>query len=114
MITGDHPRTGAAVARAPGIEGAATSGRELDRVDEDDLARRMPELGVLARVAPEHELRAVDALRRRGRVVARLGDGVNDAPALKRADIRYQRVGRDPTHCATAGLAGRARGTPRA
>jgi Ca2+-transporting ATPase len=56
-------------------------------MSQDELARRMPELGVLARVSPEHKLRAVDALRARGRVVAMIGDGVNDAPALKRADI---------------------------
>jgi P-type Ca2+ transporter type 2C len=87
MITGDHPSTGLAIARALGIEGEAISGPELDRMDQDELARRMPGLGVLARVSPEHKLRAVDALRARGRVVAMIGDGVNDAPALKRADI---------------------------
>lgn len=87
MITGDHPGTGTAIARALGIPGGAASGRELDRLDDAALAERMPSLGVLARVSPEHKLRAVSALRERGRVVAMIGDGVNDAPALKRADI---------------------------
>lgn len=87
MITGDHPETGLAIARALGIEGEAITGRELERIDDAELARRMPDLAVLARVSPEHKLRVVDALRARGRVVAMIGDGVNDAPALKRADI---------------------------
>lgn len=87
MITGDHPGTGLAIARALGISGEAISGRELDQLDDAALAERMPSLGVLARVSPEHKLRAVSSLRRRGRVVAMIGDGVNDAPALERADI---------------------------
>ena len=87
MITGDHPATGLAVARSLGISGAAMSGRELDRMSEDQLAARITELGVLARVSPEHKLRTVSALQARGRVVAMIGDGVNDAPALKKADI---------------------------
>lgn len=87
MITGDHPGTGLAIARALDIPGDAITGRELDRLDDEALADRMPSLGVLARVSPEHKLRAVAALRSRGCVVAMIGDGVNDAPALKRADI---------------------------
>ncbi len=87
MITGDHAATGLAVARALGIEGEAISGRELDTLSDEDLAERIATLGVLARVSPEHKLRVVDALRARGRVVAMIGDGVNDAPALRRADI---------------------------
>jgi Ca2+-transporting ATPase len=87
MITGDHPATGLAIARALGLRGDVLSGRQLDPMDDEELARRMPSVGVLARVSPEHKLRAVDALRRGRRVVAMIGDGVNDAPALKRADI---------------------------
>jgi P-type Ca2+ transporter type 2C len=87
MITGDHPGTGLAIARALGIPGETISGREIDQLDDAALAERMPLLGVLARVSPEHKLRAVTALRLRGRVVAMIGDGINDAPALKRADI---------------------------
>lgn len=87
MITGDHPATGMAIARALGIEGEVVTGRELDAMDDERLADRLPGLGVLARVSPEHKLRVVDALRSRHRVVAMIGDGVNDAPALSRADI---------------------------
>jgi P-type Ca2+ transporter type 2C len=87
MITGDHPKTGLAIARALGIPGEAITGRELDQLDDDAWKEKMGSLGVLARVSPEHKLRAVDALSARGGVVAMIGDGVNDAPALKRADI---------------------------
>lgn len=87
MITGDHPATGVAIARALGIEGEAITGRDLQQMSDAELDDRLPRLAVMARVAPEHKLRVVDALQRRGRVVAMIGDGVNDAPALKRADI---------------------------
>ncbi len=87
MITGDHPATGLAVARALGIPGGAKSGRELDRMSDDELENQVTEFGVLARVSPEHKLRIVSALQARGLVVAMIGDGVNDAPALKKADI---------------------------
>ncbi len=89
MITGDHPETAAAIGRQLGLqaEGAAVTGKELDRVDD----ARFPELAsarnVFARVAPEHKLRLVTALQGSGNVVAMTGDGVNDAPALKQSDI---------------------------
>ncbi|MEE6273027.1 cation-translocating P-type ATPase [Georgenia sp. MJ206] len=87
MITGDHVRTASAIAHDLGIEGDAVSGADLDHMDDDELATRAGDLGVLARVSPEHKIRMVDALRRDGSVVAMTGDGVNDAPALKQADI---------------------------
>jgi magnesium-transporting ATPase (P-type) len=90
MITGDHKATAVAVARALGIgagEAAALSGPELDRLDSEALARLAPEIDIYARVTPEHKLRLVEALQARGEVVAMTGDGVNDAPALKRADV---------------------------
>lgn len=87
MITGDHVATASAIAKDLGIEGDAVSGAELDRMSDDELARRGPDLGVLARVSPEHKIRMVEALQSDGSVVAMTGDGVNDAPALKQADI---------------------------
>lgn len=87
MITGDHVTTAAAIAADLGITGEAVSGADLDRVDDAELARRAPDLGVLARVSPEHKIRMVRALQADGSVVAMTGDGVNDAPALKEADI---------------------------
>ena len=87
MITGDHLVTASAIARDLGIEGKAVAGTALDRMDEAELRRQAPELGVLARVSPEHKIRIVRALQADGYVVAMTGDGVNDAPALKRADI---------------------------
>jgi magnesium-transporting ATPase (P-type) len=90
MITGDHPRTAARIAADLGIvaPGAAVlSGPDLDRLDGAALADAVPQTSVYARVAPEHKLRIVDALQAHGQVVAMTGDGVNDAPALKSADI---------------------------
>jgi Ca2+-transporting ATPase len=89
MITGDHPRTAAVIARELGIssDGRTLAGRELDALDDEALARVVADVSVYARVNPEHKLRIVDALRRNGAVVAMTGDGVNDAPALKKADI---------------------------
>jgi P-type Ca2+ transporter type 2C len=89
MITGDHPRTAAVIARELGIaeDGRAVTGAELEKLSEDELERTVAEVSVYARVNPQHKLRIVDALRRRGAIVAMTGDGVNDAPALKRADI---------------------------
>jgi len=89
MITGDHPRTAGVIARELGIsaDGRAVTGAELEALAPEALGRLAAEVSVYARVNPEHKLRIVDALRRGGAVVAMTGDGVNDAPALKRADI---------------------------
>jgi Ca2+-transporting ATPase len=89
MITGDHPRTAAVIAAELGIatDGRAVTGPELARLDDDALARTVREVSVYARVDPEHKLRIVHALQQGGAVVAMTGDGVNDAPALKTADI---------------------------
>ena len=90
MITGDHKLTAMAVAREMGIlaEGErALTGEELDRVPEDELVRDAEHIKVYARVSPEHKMRIVDAWKKRGHVVAMTGDGVNDAPALKRSDL---------------------------
>ncbi len=87
MITGDHRITAAAIARELGLTGEVVEGRELDAWDEAELARRIEVIGVFARVTPEHKLRIVSALKARGEIVAMTGDGVNDAPALKSADI---------------------------
>jgi P-type Ca2+ transporter type 2C len=88
MITGDHAVTAGAIARQLGIPGTAVSGTDLDLIADDaDLARRLDEIGVVARVSPAHKIRIVRALQARGDVVAMTGDGVNDAPALRKADI---------------------------
>src|SRR5262249_48218637 len=89
MITGDHPKTGAVIAQELGLVsvGRAVTGADLDRLSADALDQTVGEVSVYARVNPEHKLRIVEALQRRGSVVAMTGDGVNDAPALKTADI---------------------------
>jgi P-type Ca2+ transporter type 2C len=89
MITGDHPRTAAVIAQELGIsdDGRAITGGELEKLTEAERARTVAEVSVYARVNPEHKLRIVEALRRNGAIVAMTGDGVNDAPALKKADI---------------------------
>jgi Ca2+-transporting ATPase len=89
MITGDHPRTAAVIAQELGIaaDGRAITGAELEKLSDDERARLTAEISVYARVNPEDKLRIVDGLRRNGSVVAMTGDGVNDAPALKKADI---------------------------
>jgi len=87
MITGDHRATAAAIARDLGIEGEVHEGRELDALSGDALSALIERTGVFARVAPEHKMRIVEALQACGHVVAMTGDGVNDAPALKSADI---------------------------
>ncbi len=87
MITGDHAATAAAIGADLGLRGTAITGADLDRMDDDELAERIGGIGVFARVAPEHKLRLITALQRRGDVVAMTGDGVNDAPALKKADM---------------------------
>jgi P-type Ca2+ transporter type 2C len=89
MITGDHPRTAAVIAQELGIssDGRALTGAELEKIPGDARARTVSEVSVYARVNPEHKLQIVDALRASGAIVAMTGDGVNDAPALKSADI---------------------------
>jgi Ca2+-transporting ATPase len=89
MITGDHPKTAAAIARELGIAttDTAISGAELEGMSDEVLRQTVQEASVYARVNPEHKLRIVNALRANGAVVAMTGDGVNDAPALKTADI---------------------------
>ena len=89
MITGDHPRTALAVARSLGIGGDDTvaTGVELSRMSPGDIAAVVRRTDVYARVSPEHKLAIVSALQADGHVVAMTGDGVNDAPALRKADI---------------------------
>ena len=89
MITGDHPRTAAVIAAELGIttDGRAVTGAELEKLSDEELARTVREVSVFARVNPEHKLRLVKALQSGGATVAMTGDGVNDAPALKTADI---------------------------
>jgi Ca2+-transporting ATPase len=87
MITGDHAVTAAAIADKLGIDGRAISGADFAAMDDDTARREIDAIGVIARVTPEHKVRLVDVLRDKGNIVAMTGDGVNDAPALKRADI---------------------------
>ena len=90
MITGDHPRTAAVIARELGIaegDAAAVTGAQIDTMPEEQFARAVNGISVYARVNPAHKLRIVKALQRQGAIVAMTGDGVNDAPALKMADI---------------------------
>lgn len=87
MITGDHRSTGAAIAKELGLVGDAITGTELDQLDSDQLAAIIDNTTVFARVNPTHKVKIVRALQARGHVVAMTGDGVNDAPALKGADI---------------------------
>jgi magnesium-transporting ATPase (P-type) len=89
MITGDHAMTARAIAARIGLCNTeeALSGRELDAMDDAELLARVSEVDVYARVTPEHKLRLVTVLQQIGNVVAMTGDGVNDAPALKRADV---------------------------
>jgi P-type Ca2+ transporter type 2C len=87
MITGDHATTAAAIARELGIEGRAMTGTEFAAMSDEQLLADLDDIGVIARVAPEDKIRLVQLLKRAGNVVAMTGDGVNDAPALKAADI---------------------------
>ncbi len=90
MITGDHPRTALRIASELGIGGnsaRALTGADIDALDDEALTRAVRDVAVFARVAPEHKLRIVDALQADGNIVAMTGDGVNDSPALRAADI---------------------------
>ncbi len=89
MITGDHKLTATAIAKELGImkKGLAFTGRELDDISDEEFEEMVEDVSVYARVSPEHKLRIIRALKKRGHVVAMTGDGVNDAPALKQADI---------------------------
>src|SRR5207302_3557460 len=87
MINGDHAVTAKAIGAQLGIEGRAVTGAEFAAMEDDQLVREIDEIGVIARVAPEDKVRLVDILRRKGHIVAMTGDGVTDAPALKKADI---------------------------
>jgi Ca2+-transporting ATPase len=88
MMTGDHPETARAIARQVGIDDRrVVTGAEIDSLEPDAAAALVAEVDVFARVRPEHKLMLVDALKKRGEIVAMTGDGVNDAPALKRSDV---------------------------
>ena len=107
MITGDHKTTAVAVARMLGISsfsGGVLTGKELDEMNDDRLQEEADNIFVYARVTPEHKLRIVRALKRKGHVVAMTGDGVNDAPAVKESDIGIAmgRTGTDVTREAAA------------
>jgi Ca2+-transporting ATPase len=103
MITGDHPETAQAIARRVGIlrrpEDRLVTGRELDALDDAQLDQVLPSVRVFARVSPPHKLRVVRAFKRQGEIVAMTGDGVNDAPAVREADIGVAmgRTGTDVT-----------------
>ena len=90
LVTGDHPATARAVAKELGIDGkqeTVMEGKELEQLDDKELQRRLPYISIFARVEPSHKLRIIEAWQARGEVIAMTGDGVNDAPALKKADI---------------------------
>jgi Ca2+-transporting ATPase len=87
MITGDHAVTAAAIGKQLGITGKALTGAQFKAMSDEQLLKELPEIGVVARVAPEDKIRLVDLLQRQENIVAMTGDGVNDAPALKKADI---------------------------
>jgi magnesium-transporting ATPase (P-type) len=102
MITGDHASTGAAIARQLGLGKSdvdALTGHAIDSMDDSTLRRSLPTTSVFARTSPEHKLRLVEALQADGAVVSMTGDGVNDAPALKRADVGVA-MGRKGTEAA--------------
>ena len=84
MITGDHKNTAVAIANRIGIKGSAITGQELDEINLDNI---IDDVNIYARVNPEHKVKILESLKRKGYVVAMTGDGVNDAPALKKADI---------------------------
>jgi Ca2+-transporting ATPase len=87
MITGDYAVTAAAVASQLGIDGTVLTGAEFGAMSDEEALAKVDSIGVIARVTPEHKVRLVDVLRKQGQIVAMTGDGVNDAPAVKKADI---------------------------
>jgi Ca2+-transporting ATPase len=87
MITGDHASTAAAIGRELGLTGRSVTGADLDTMSDEQLTAEIDDITVFARVAPEHKIRLVAALQAKGNVTAMTGDGVNDAPALKKADM---------------------------
>jgi len=87
MITGDHAVTAAAIAQQLGIEGRAITGAQFNKMSDEEVNQQLDEIGVMARVAPEDKIRLVSLLQKQNKIVAMTGDGVNDAPALKKANI---------------------------
>jgi P-type Ca2+ transporter type 2C len=87
MITGDYAVTAAAVASQLGIDGTALTGAEFGALSDEQALAQVDSIGVIARVTPEHKVRLVEVLQKQGQIVAMTGDGVNDAPAIKKADI---------------------------
>ena len=87
MLTGDHRLTAEAIAKMIGIKGSVYEGKDIDEMDEKDLKEIVKKAGVFARVNPEHKVRLLEAYQNNNEVVAMTGDGVNDAPALKKADV---------------------------
>ncbi len=89
MVTGDHRATAAAIAREIGLlnGGRVVDGRELDEMSDEDLSAAISDISVLARMAPDHKVRILEALQDRGEIVGMTGDGINDAPAIKHSDI---------------------------
>jgi P-type Ca2+ transporter type 2C len=87
MITGDYAVTAATVAGQLGIEGTVLTGAEFGAMSDEEALAKVDDIGVIARVTPEHKVRLVELLRKQGHIVAMTGDGVNDAPAVKKADI---------------------------
>ncbi len=90
MITGDHPATAAAIPRELGIadeDSRVIIGQDLGKMNDEELTATLKDVAVFARVAPEHKLRIVQSLQANGEIAAMTGDGVNDAPALKQAEI---------------------------
>ncbi|HHY00927.1 MAG TPA: HAD-IC family P-type ATPase, partial [Methanothermobacter sp.] len=87
MITGDHAVTAEAIGQELGIEGRTITGKEFAALSDEEAENQIDEIGILARVAPEHKVRLVKTLKNKGNIVAMTGDGVNDAPSIKAADI---------------------------
>ncbi len=87
MITGDHALTAKAIGNEVGLDGNVITGLEVDKLSEEELEAQAEKINIYARVSPEHKLRILEALKKKGHIVAMTGDGINDAPAIKKADI---------------------------